>query len=211
MKEIAIVGAGAMGREVHLMIQQINKFRPTWDVCGYIDKEDRVGEYVAGVPIIGSLERLERCCSENYIVCISDTSKLMSFGLMILEYGGSLPNLVHPSVFDFSDCVTVGRGNIFSFGFHLTTNIMIGDFNFFNTRVTIGHDSKIGSANIFSPNVQISGSSIIGDQNEFGLGSSLLQDLTVGNSNFVGGHSLVVRDLANCDRVFGAPAISMTI
>ena len=37
MKNIVIVGAGGVGREVSLIIQQINMLEPTWNLIGYID------------------------------------------------------------------------------------------------------------------------------------------------------------------------------
>ena len=37
MKNIVIVGAGGVGREVSLIIQQINMLEPTWNLLGYID------------------------------------------------------------------------------------------------------------------------------------------------------------------------------
>ena len=37
MKNIVIIGAGGVGREVSLIIQQINELEQTWNLLGFID------------------------------------------------------------------------------------------------------------------------------------------------------------------------------
>ena len=37
MKNIIIIGAGGVGREVSLIIEKINKLKATWNLIGFID------------------------------------------------------------------------------------------------------------------------------------------------------------------------------
>jgi len=37
MKKVIIIGAGGVGREVALIINQINNFKPTWNIIGFLD------------------------------------------------------------------------------------------------------------------------------------------------------------------------------
>ena len=44
MKDIAIYGFGGFGREVACVIQAINEIEPTWNLIGFFDDGQVVGE-----------------------------------------------------------------------------------------------------------------------------------------------------------------------
>src|SRR5688572_18178867 len=57
---IAIVGAGGFGREVLLLLHQINQVRPTWQIQGFYDDNTRQPATINGVPYLGPLADLLR-------------------------------------------------------------------------------------------------------------------------------------------------------
>ena len=60
MKNIVIIGAGGVGREVSLIIQQINELEPTWNLLGFIDDNtDNWGKVINGYSVIGGIDSLE--------------------------------------------------------------------------------------------------------------------------------------------------------
>ena len=118
----------------------------------------------------------------------------------------NFPNLVHPDVKLDEDYVELYEGNVISAGCIFTVDVVLGSFNVFNTRVTIGHDVQIGSFNVFQPNVQISGFVKIGDKNTFCVNSCVLQLKTIGNNNMLGANSLLIKSIGNDKKYFGLPA-----
>jgi sugar O-acyltransferase (sialic acid O-acetyltransferase NeuD family) len=204
---IAIVGAGGFGREVKQLIDEINLSKPVWDLVGFFDTTLKKGTEVNGLPILGNNgDALNSKFIENFVIAIGSTSALNKLGNVFVTNRKKLPNIQHPSAIIDSDTSHVGFGNIFCYGFFMTTNIKIGNLNVFNTRLTLGHDVVIGSYNVFLPNVQISGHVTVGDCNLFGMNSSVLKKKSVGSNNKVGAHSFVINDIDSNESVFGIPA-----
>ena len=69
MKNIVIVGAGGVGREVSLIIQQINMLEPTWNLLGYIDDNPaNWGNVVNGYAVLGGTDSLIMMDEDTYVV-----------------------------------------------------------------------------------------------------------------------------------------------
>lgn len=210
VQNIAIVGAGGFGREVQYLIEEINSVRNTWNLVGFYDEETARGTVINSAEVLGNSEDAINSNCENFVLAIGNPSYLVKLSEMFLLHQKKFPNLVHPQV-SFSDHQfnEIGIGNIFSLGFHMTTNIRIRDFNIFNTRVTVGHDVEIGSFNVFLPNVQISGGVSIENENFFGMNSSVLQGKKIGCRNKIGAHSFVATNIGSAQNVFGIPAVNI--
>ena len=54
MKNIVIIGAGGVGRETALIIQQINELELTWNLIGFIDDNNLHGLHVTHLFIVNS-------------------------------------------------------------------------------------------------------------------------------------------------------------
>jgi sugar O-acyltransferase (sialic acid O-acetyltransferase NeuD family) len=210
MESISIVGAGGFGREVRQLIDEINSHQEVWEILGFYDSSQRQGTLINNLPVLGGMEAALKSECENFVLAIGNTTVLRDLSSEFIEHGKTFPNIVHP--FSSMGCLKtnqIGMGNIFTYGFHMTTNIEISSFNIFNTRVTLGHDVHIGSFNVFLPNVQVSGNVSIGDENLFGMSSSVLERKSIGSRNKIGAHSFVVTNLGSDSSVFGTPAVKI--
>jgi len=206
-KNISIIGAGGLGREIKLLVDEINSVQETWTIDGFYDDNFENGALINGVPVLGKIEDLQYSKCKNCVIAIGDPNILKILSEKFLAIGKFFPNIVHPLASLGSDeSNNIGYGNIFTYGFYMTTNVKLQNFNIFNTRVTLGHDVMIGSCNVFFPNAQISGHVTIGDKNIFGMNSSVLSKKSIGSNNKIGAHSLVVSNLNSGMNVFGSPA-----
>lgn len=209
MKQIVIFGASGFGKEVHQLICDINVIYNDWDLLGFLDDDVSLhGQIINGLPVLGGIDLLQNFTDLNIIIGISDPNLRIRVIKKIMEINKFIdfPTIMHPSVSVNSKFINYGVGNIIFQYCLFTVNIEIGDFNIFNTRVTLGHDVKIGNFNSFNPNVQISGNVIIGSSNFFAVNSVILQGIIVGNDNFVGACSLVIKKIKDSTKVFGIPA-----
>ena len=210
MKSISIIGAGGFGREVKQLIDEINLHHEVWEVLGFYDSYHKEGALINDVPVLGGMEAAIKSDCENFVLAIGNPAALRNLSSLFIEHGKIFPNIVHPlSSIGCPKTNHIGLGNIFTYGFHMTTNIEIGSFNIFNTRVTLGHDVRIGSFNVFLPNVQVSGNVSVGDENLFGMNSSVLQKKLIGSRNKIGAHSFVATNLSSDSSVFGIPAVKI--
>ena len=71
MKNIVIIGAGGVGKETALLIEQINHISPTWKLLGFIDDNTVVhNTHINGYEVLGGLGYLmAQSKIEIYAVC----------------------------------------------------------------------------------------------------------------------------------------------
>lgn len=208
MKKIAIYGAGGFGREVACLIRKINEQSSEWELIGFFDDGIEQGiknEY--GV-VLGGIVEVNTFPEELAVVLAIASPKIVE---KIVENITSskiyYPNIISPDVtFLDKDNVSVGKGNIISFGCIISSNVTIGDFNIFNWAITIGHDVSIQNFNAFMPDVKISGEVSVGNKNFFGVNSTVLQQIHIGNETVIGASSLVLRKTKDGMTYVGNPA-----
>jgi acetyltransferase-like isoleucine patch superfamily enzyme len=90
-------------------------------------------------------------------------------------------------------------------------NCKVGDFNIFNTRVTLGHDDTIANFNVFCPNELISGNVVIENKNLLGFNCGIIQGKKIGNRNVVGAGAILLRTIKDEGTYIGVPAVKMKL
>ena len=184
MNDIAIYGAGGLGREVAAMLRIINETEPTWNLIGFYDDTHAVGDEIGGFgKVLGGHDQLNAVTEPvSVVVCVGSPQGRRKIVGMIHNPLVDFPNLVSPDfVAEDPESFSMGRGNIIKSHCRVTVNVSIGDFNVLNGTVTLGHDARMGDCNVLMPGDRISGETIIGDCNLFGSGSFVKQGLRVGN------------------------------
>jgi sugar O-acyltransferase (sialic acid O-acetyltransferase NeuD family) len=213
MKDIVIIGTGGLSKEIKCLIDAINMKQQEWNLVGFIDNwgKSKGEEIFNGKKVIGNFDDLNAMQKETYaIVAIGTPGRIKTAAVEVKNPLIKFANLIHPSV-EMLSSVTMGVGNIISFGAFVSCNVELGNFNFFNTKSAVGHDTKIGSFNVFNPNVQISGNVKIGNENFWGLNSCVLQNKTIGNNNAIGACSFIMRNIKDNSFYFGIPATKQNV
>ena len=206
MRKIAIIGAGGFGREVKMLIDNINEKSHQFDIIGFFD-DKHFDKPINGIPYLGKIEEINKVDYPLSIaVAIGDptTKKLIIQSIQNnnIEY----PNLIHPSVIIGKDEVQFGKGNIICAGVIITVNIKINDFIILNLSCTVGHDTEIGSFSSFMPTVNISGEVNIKEGVYVGTGAKIINLLEIGENTIIGAGAVVSKSLpSNCTAV-GIPA-----
>lgn len=206
MKKIAIVGAGGFGREVKMLIDQINEKTPLYEIVGFYDDKTHAN-IINGIPYLGAIENINEI---DYSVClaiaIGDPATKKKIIDNIHNENIEYPNLIHPSVIIGKDNVFLGKGNIICAGVIITIDIEIENFVILNLSCTLGHDTKIKSFCSFMPTVNISGEVLIHNSVYVGTGAKIINLLEIGENTIVGAGAVVAKSLpANCTAV-GIPA-----
>lgn len=183
MKDIAIYGAGGLGREVACLLNRINtEVEPTWNLVGFFDDGKQIGEPVSHFgKVLGGMNELNAWPTKlNVVLCFGAPTTLAKVSNLITNPKIDFPNIIAPD-FEISDPSTfkIGKGNIITTHCGVSTNVSIGDFNLLNGSVAFGHDVKTGNHNVFMPGVRISGEVTIGSRCLFGAGSFIKQVLVI--------------------------------
>lgn len=210
MKDIAIFGAGGLGREVACIIQKINEVEPTWNLVGFFDDDPRLaGRMISHHgKCYGGIDTLNSYDSElSLTIAVGDSNTVHNILSKITNPHISYPNIIHPN-FVITDDVTfnMGKGNIIQRDCKVSCDVSLGDFNMLNGNTSMGHDVVVGSFNTFMPSSRISGSVKIGDFNFFGVGCIVLQGLRIGNNTKIGAGSVLMTKPKEGYLYLGVPA-----
>lgn len=185
MKEIAIYGAGGLGREVAAVLDYMADENEPWRLIGFFDDGIPEGTQIGNFGIVlGGIEKLNSWETPlDVALCFGDGRITRLVHSKITNPAVSFPNLIDRT-FNITDPSTfrIGIGNIIHGGCVVTTNIRIGDFNLMNGDVTFGHDVHVGSYNTFMPGCRISGEVTIGNGCLFGAMSFVKQLLHIGDN-----------------------------
>ncbi len=205
---IAIFGAGGLGRETALMIRQINEAQNDWNLIGFFDDALPEGSEVDGFKILGGLSELNQAGEKlSLIIAIADPVVRKEIVESIKNDKLDFPVIKHPHNFLGDDRTNqFGRGCIITAGNIFTTNVHLNEFVIVNLACTIGHDVQIGSFSTLMPACSISGNVKIGESTLIGSGARILQNITVGNRCKVGGGAVVVKDSRSDVTLVGVPA-----
>lgn len=118
--------------------------------------------------------------------------------------GARWAELIHKTVI-LAD-VTRGYGNVIFPNVVMTSNVRIGNLNFFNAGSTIGHDVTVGNYNVINSGATLAGHVTIGNGVLIGTGARVLAGVTVGDGATVGAGSVAIKDVKPGTTVFGVPA-----
>ena len=208
MKDILIYGFGGFGHEVACLIQHINKEKPTWNVIGYIDDGVDVGTECKYGKVLGNCDTLNAWDKPvAVVIAIGSCKALEVVSQKIVNPNVEFPNIIAPNVFYFDEeSVTMGKGNIVTFGCRFSCNTRLGDFNVLNGNISLGHDASMGNYNVMFPETRISGQTSIGDSNFFGARVFVAQCLTIGNDCRFGAGCYVLRKTKDACLYMGNPA-----
>ena len=80
VKDIVIIGAGGLAKEVAFLIEDINKEKMQWNILGFIDNDEKnVGVKLNVIPIIGTDDWLISQVKSINIVFGIDHPSLIKF------------------------------------------------------------------------------------------------------------------------------------
>ena len=205
---LVIFGAGGLGREVLLLLQQLNDQRPTWDVRGFYDDHAPATPTVAGLPYLGTAADLN-ATSEPVAVAVAVGSSANRAAVVrrLTSPQLTFPALVHPRVaLEPRQRIALGEGCLVQQGCLLTCDITLGRFVLLNLGCTVGHDAVLADFCSLMPHANVSGAARLGAGCYLGTNATVIQGVQVGENSIVGAGAVVVRDLPANVTAVGVPA-----
>jgi sugar O-acyltransferase (sialic acid O-acetyltransferase NeuD family) len=207
MKKIAIIGAGGFGREIKMLIDQINAAENKYEFIGYFDDNQSIGPFVNGFPILGTIDAINKVSDE---LCVSIALGNPIYKKRAVERISNqniiFETLIHPNVLMGNDTISIGKGAIICAGSILTCDISIHDFVTINLACTIGHDTIIENYSSLMPGINVSGEVILRTGVYVGTGATIINQIEIEENTVVGAGAVVSKSLPkNCTAV-GIPA-----
>jgi sugar O-acyltransferase (sialic acid O-acetyltransferase NeuD family) len=207
-RPLVIFGAGGLGREVLVLLRQLNEAGAHWDVRGFYDDQPPAAPTVAGLPYLGTSADLN-ATPEPLAVAIavgSGRSRAAVVARLTSEQL-SFPALVHPAVgLTAYQRISLGEGCIVQQGCILTCDIVLGRFVLLNLGCTVGHDAVLEDFCSLMPHVNIGGAAQLGTGTYLGTNATVIHAVRVGAGATIGAGAVVVRSLPAGITAVGVPA-----
>ncbi len=207
LKNIAIIGAGGVGRETALIIEDINEVNKKWNIIGFVDDNDNVqNTNINGYDVLGKLEYLLNIEKETYVVCAIANYKIKKSIIEKLKQNKNIKfaTIIHPST-KINNTVQIGEGCIIYQNVIITANIDIGDHVIISPKTGIGHDSKVENYCSILWNVNVSGNVCINEGVLLGSGATIIQGLSIGQGSIIGAGAVVIKDIGENLTAVGNP------
>ena len=204
--DLAIYGAGGFGREMAVMVGQINADKKRWNVLGFFDDGKKFGEIVDGIPVIGGMKEINQFKNSlSVMVALADPFIRKAVVSRVMNDRIVYPVFIHPRAISSASSNRIARGCIITAGCILTTGITLHDFVIVNLSTTMGHDVTIGKFSSVMPGCNISGNVSIGENTLIGTGAQILQNLSIGNNCKVGAGAVITKSFGDGLTLVGVP------
>lgn len=205
---LVIFGAGGFGREVLVLLRQLNEAQLTWTLRGFYDDQPPTTATIHGLPYLGTAADLN-ATSEPLAVAVAVGSPAGRAAVVarLTSNQLSFPAIVHPGVaLRPYQHITVGEGTIIQKDVNLMTDLRIGRFVVLNVGTILGHDAVVEDFCSLMGHVDLSGYVHVETGCYLGTKSTIIQGLRMGAHSTLGAGAVAVRDLpASCTAV-GVPA-----
>lgn len=184
MKNIVIIGAGDLGKEVVWLIEDVNKLTPQYVILGFLDddKEKEGGEFY-GYKVLGGTEMLEALDERNPIsavVAIQDGSVRQKIVAEHPEFN-KWESIIHPTAVVASSS-PVGRGSILFPQVTVSVDTKLGDFGLLYIHSTVCNDCVIGDYVSIMSGVTVSERAEVGNGCFFATNSCVYPHVRIGSN-----------------------------
>lgn len=187
MKNIVIIGAGDLGKEIVWLIEDINKRQPTYLILGFLDDDTaKSGTEFYGYKVLGGTEKLKELSLKiplSAIVAIQDGSVRKKIVEAYSEFD-RWESIVHPTAV-IASTSTVGKGSVFFPQVTVSVDSKLGCFGLYYIHSTICNDCRIGDYVSVMSGATVSERVEIGDECFLAAGASVYPHKRLGKGSKV--------------------------
>ena len=205
-KKILLIGGGGHCKSVLDSLLELNKYLEV----GIIDKKDKIGSSVLGVPVIGCDDDLPALFNKGYkyafvtVGSIGNSSLRIKLYNILSEIGYEIPSVVDPSAIvskyaKIEQGVFIGKQSIVNAGSLIQKGAII------NSGTIIEHDCQIGVFAHIAPGVVLGGGVTVGENSHIGSNVTIKQQVNIGSNSIVGMGSVVLHNIEDSIMAYGNP------
>lgn len=199
MKNIVIIGAGDLGKEVVWLIEDINKVNLTYVILGFLDDDQaKDGGEFYGYRVLGDSSQLESL-AEKTPLCAIIAIQNGSIRKKIREEHKDFndwTSIIHPTAVIASTSFVESGSIVFP---HVTVSVdtKLGEFSLLYINSTICNDCKIGDYVSVMCGASVSERAEIGDECFLAAGSTVYPHKKLGCKVEVGVEATASKDYAD--------------
>ena len=205
MKDIIIMGAGDLGKDVAWLIERINEKTNEWNLLGFTEKG--VMEEFQGYPVLGTDDVIKNY-GDVYVVCALANTAVREKIIDSLPSNAHVATLIDPTAI-IHRTAQIGEGSMIFANALVGIEANVGRQCVVLYNANVNHDVKVGDYTTIYPNATISGRCEIGKYCEIGTGASIIQHVHICDNAKIGVGAAVFTDIKNPGTTVGNPAVTM--
>ncbi|MBR4172649.1 MAG: acetyltransferase [Kiritimatiellae bacterium] len=195
MKQIVILGAGGLGREIVWVIERIQQIRPTYEILGFCDDAPALkAGTCANYPLLGKLADATFPAGTSFFCAIGNNKIRKAVFAQAIEKGLVPETILDPTAV-IAPNASLGTGSYVGIGSVVSVGAKLGTGTIVNHHVCIGHDVQAEDWCQFSPGVCISGECTLGEGVLVGTLGGTIQQRTIGPWATIGAGLVTLRDI----------------
>jgi sugar O-acyltransferase (sialic acid O-acetyltransferase NeuD family) len=197
-RPLVIVGAGGLGREIAVLVAQLNEAGGAWDLRGFYDDRAAATPTVGGLPYLGTVADLNATASPLAVaIAVGSSASRAAVVARLTSPHLSFPALVHPQVaLRPTQRVALGEGCLIQRGCILTCDITLGRFVLLNLGCTLGHDSVLEDFCSLMPHANVGGGAHLGAGVYLGTNATVIHQVRVGADTTVGAGAVAAKPIS---------------
>lgn len=205
MKQLLILGAGGMGKEIYYTAKHSIGYETEFVVKGFLDYPKPDWDTSIYPPILGIEDDYEIQPNDVFTCSIGDVHLKRKVCEKMKARGAKFQTLIMDNA-EVRCGVKLGEGCIIDSYAHIGADVVIGDNCLIQGYAAIGHECKIGSYSRIDPRASIVGGVIVGENVTIHTSAVLNHKVRVGNNATIGAMSFVILKVKENSSVFGCPA-----
>ena len=182
MKDIIIMGAGDLGKDVAWLIERINGRKPEWNLLGFTEKGE-MSEF-QGYPVLGTDDVIENY-DDVYVVCALANTAVRERIIDSLPENAHVATLIDPDAI-IHRTAQIGEGSMIFAHALVGVEAKVGKQCVILYNASVNHDVEVGDYTTVYPNATISGRCVVGKYCEIGTGASIIQHVTICDNAKIG-------------------------
>ena len=205
MKDIIIMGAGDLGKDVAWLIERINDNKPEWNLLGFTEKGEM--EEFQGYPVLGTDDVIADY-EDVYVVCALANTEIRERIIDTLPTNAHVATLIDPNAI-IHRTAEIGEGSMIFANTIVGVGAKVGKQCVVLYNAAVNHDVVVGDYTTVYPNATISGKCTIGKYCEIGTGASIIQHVSICDNAKIGVGAAVFTNIKNPGTTVGNPAVTM--
>lgn len=205
LKDIIIIGAGDLGKDVAWLIERINDKHPTYNILGFTDVSEE--KSFQGYPVLGN-DNVINDYENIYVICALADSKKRLMIMNNLPDNVKAATLIDPLALVHKTSV-IEQGSMVFANSIVGINAHIGKNCVVLYNAAVNHDAVLQDGVTIYPNATISGKCQIGKCCQIGTGASLIQGIKVCDDATIGVGAAVFTNVNKSGTTYGNPAVTM--
>lgn len=205
MKDLIIMGAGDLGKDVAWLVERINEKNNEWNLLGFTEKGEM--KEFQGYPVLGTDDVINDY-EDVYVICALANTAVRERIIDTLPANAHIATLIDPNAI-IHRTAQIGEGSLIFAGAMVGIEAKVGKCCTVLYNAAVNHDVEVGDYTTIYPNATISGRCRVGRYCEIGTGASIIQHVSICDNAKIGVGAAVFTNIKNPGTTVGNPAVTM--